>query len=67
MAILTVQEFNTLKLYEVDDVVYRRIEDAFRSFLGCKTQEFMRRHLHKTIREMSCTDLCDVMGCFLLV
>ena len=62
MPFLTTHEFFTKKLYEIDNEVYKPIEDAFCSFMGAKGREFLNRHLNMTIAEVSTTNIIDVMS-----
>ena len=62
MPFLTVTEFYTTRLYELDDRVYRRIERVFARFLGDKTARFMEMHMTKTVAQITCTDFVDVMS-----
>lgn len=67
MPMITRQEFYTLRLYELDDIVYRRIESAFRRILGHKTERFMLKHLQTKLLDVACSSCVDITGCFVLL
>ena len=51
MKFLTVEEFESMKLYEVDDVTYRRIEKAFIDRLGEKLgKKILAKYIEKDSR-----------------
>lgn len=62
MPFLTVTEFYTTRLYELDDRVYRRIERIFRKILGDKAKRFLETHMTNTVAQITCTDFADVMS-----
>ena len=62
MPFLTINEFYNTRLYELDDLVYRRIERVFARVLGDKTARFMEMHMAKTVAQITCADGVDVMS-----
>lgn len=62
MPFLTVAEFYTTRLYELDDRVYDRIERVFARVLGEKTARFLEKNKTKTVAQITCTDIADVMS-----
>ena len=62
MPFLTINEFYTTRLYELDDRVYASIEQVFARFLCDKTARFLERHKTKTVAQITCTDGVDVMS-----
>ena len=62
MPFLTVAEFYTTRLYELDDRVYDRIEGVFARVLGENAARFLERHKTKTVAQITCTDIVDVMS-----
>ena len=66
-AVITAEEFKTMKLYELDDVIFNRVMYAFRRFMGDKAQKFIHKNINKTLRELSTCKFVDVMQCFTIV
>jgi len=62
MPFLTVPEFFTARLYELDDANYRRIESAFRRVLGDKAKRFLESHMRLTVAQLSAASAVDVMS-----
>lgn len=62
MPFITVSEFYTTRLYELDDRVYDRIERAFARVLGDKAKRFMEMHMTSTVAQITCTDMVDAMS-----
>ena len=68
MPLLTVSEFYSKKLFELDDEVYKPIERAFCRLLGDKGgKTFLLRHMNMTVSQLSVNNVVDVMGCFRLL
>ena len=66
-AVITAEEFKTMKLYELDDIIFNRVMYAFRRFMGDKAQKFIHKNINKTLRELSTCKFVDVMQCFTIV
>ena len=66
-AVITAEEFKTMKLYELDDVIFNRVMYAFRRFMGDKAHKFIQNNINKTLRELSTCKFVDVMQCFTIV
>ncbi len=65
--IMSTTEFQTLKMSEVDDIIYNRIESKFRNFCGDKAKQLLEKYADmpfKTVANCSAIDLTD---CFVLV
>lgn len=63
MKFITIDEFNNLKLYEVDDVIYKRIERAFAKVCGyAVATRLMAKFAEKTLRELTANSIVDIMS-----
>jgi len=67
MPYLTVQEFYSTKLYELDNSIYNPIERAFCKILGDKGKKFLYKHLDLTVAQLSANSAVDIMGCFKVI
>ena len=64
---LTMDEFFNLKISEIDDRLYNRIERVFSKLLGDKAGKFLEMHLDMTIQRLTCTSCVDVMSCITII
>lgn len=63
MRFLTIEEFEEIKLYEVDDVTYRRIEKAFVDKLGEKLgKKILAKYVEKRLKELTLQSYVDIMS-----
>lgn len=63
MRFYTVKEFEEIKVYELDDVTYKRIERAFVSRLGERLgKKILAKYIEKTVKELSCQSYVDIMS-----
>ena len=61
---LTIQEFENIKVYELDDVTYNKIEMAFIRTLGEKIgKKILSKYLEKKLKELTCQSYVDIMNC----
>lgn len=67
MAIITLNEFQTLRIFELDNRIFNKIETAFRKILGDMARKFLESNLMMTLRELSTTSYVDVMSCFTII
>lgn len=67
MAQITMEEFKTLKLFELDNVIFNRVMYAFRRFMGDKARKFIQKNIDKTLSDLSTCKYVDVMQCFTIV
>ena len=67
MPYLTVQEFYSTKLYELDNSIYNPIERAFCRFLGESGKKFLYTHLDLTVAQLSVNSAVDIMGYFKII
>lgn len=63
MRFITVEEFDTLKVYELDNATYKRLEKAFAQVCGyAGAERLLAKFMEKTIREISVNSFVDVMS-----
>lgn len=63
MKFITWDEYNNMKVYELDNVTYKRIERAFIEVLGDRiAKNIMEKFMGKTIREFTLNSWVDVMS-----
>lgn len=68
MKVLTYFEFDNLKIYALDNIIYNAIEEEFIKFLGERiAKKFMLEHLEITVRELSCNSFVDITKCFRII
>lgn len=67
MPFLTVPEFYSLRLYELDDANFARIEGAYRRVLGDRYRNFLLRHLDKTVAEVCAANCVDARSALLVL
>lgn len=68
MKFITIEEFNTLKVYELDDVTYRRIERAFSQTCGnAVAKRLMAKFMEKTVREISANSYVDILSLLTII
>lgn len=60
---ITQDEFENMKLYELDDSTYRKIEDAFVKAIGEKVaKKFLEKQLERTLRTLTTQSFVDVLS-----
>ena len=60
---ITTQEFETMKVYELDNVTYRKIEMAFIKNLGeIVGKKIFAKYLERTVRELTKQNMVEVMS-----
>ena len=63
MKFYTTQEFEEIKVYELDDVTYNRIERAFVNRLGERLgKKILAKYIEKRVKELTCQSYVDVMS-----
>ena len=63
MRFLTIQEFETIKVYELDNVTYNKIERAFIKALGERIGKMiLAKHLEKRLKDLTCQSYVDIMS-----
>lgn len=65
--VMSTTEFQTLKMSEVDDTIYNRIESKFRSFCGDKAKKLLEKYADKPFKEVANCTVIDLTDCFVLV
>ena len=65
---ITIEEFDTMKLYEVEDALYRRIERTFAKAVGYTVAaKLMQKFAEKTLRQLSANSYVDIMSVFTIL
>ena len=65
MNFYTANEFNTMKLYEVDNITYGKIESKFASIFGDKmAKSFLENHLTEDVKKLSANSYVDIVNRF---
>lgn len=60
---ITVQEFETMKLYELDNFTYKQIEKAFIKACGEKiAKKLLNKWIEKKLHEITCNSYVNVMA-----
>lgn len=69
MLIVLREEFDTIPFGYLDDKIYNRIRDKFVTLLCSEVvaDALLAKYWHKTLRELSCNSVIDVMSCFVLL
>ena len=67
MLVITYKEYETMKLYEMDNKLYNRIEKSFRRILGDKAKILLEKHMTKTIKELSLNNYVNILDCFTII
>lgn len=63
MTFLTIQEFETIKVYELDNLTYKKIETAFIKTLGERIgKKILAKYLEKSLRDLTCQSYVDIMS-----
>lgn len=63
MKFITIEEFDTMKIYELDDVTYKKIEAAFAKVCGyAGAIRLMNKFMEKTVREVTVNSYVDIMS-----
>lgn len=69
MKFITLQEFNTMKVYALDNLTYSRIERKFMDMMYSEElgRELMLDCLQLTIRELSANTWVNILDCLTIV
>ena len=63
MTFLTIDEFETIKVYELDNSTYNKIERAFVQRLGEKLgKKILAKYLEKRLKDLTCQSYVDIMS-----
>lgn len=63
MTFLTIDEFETIKVYELDNLTYNKIEAAFVKRLGERVgKKILDKYMEKKLRDLTCQSYVDVMS-----
>lgn len=67
---ITVSEFQTMKVYELDNRTYNKIIDKFTTvFYGNEkiAKSFLLKCLEHTVSDLTCNSYVDLMDCFTIM
>jgi len=67
MLVITYNEYQNMKIYEMENKLYNRIEKAFSRILGDKAKILLEKHMNKTIRELSLNNYVNILDCFTII
>ena len=60
---LIINEFETIKVYELDNVTYNKIEMAFIRTLGERVgKKNLEKYLEKNLKDLTCQSYVDIMS-----
>ena len=63
MTFLTINEFETIKVYELDNLTYNKIEAAFVKRLGERIgKKILNKYMEKRLRDLTCQSYVDIMS-----
>lgn len=66
MKYLLMKEYETMKVYELDNVIYKKIEYKFVKFTGSEqmAKKLMLKFSSLTVKQLSCNSLINIFDCF---
>lgn len=66
MKYLLMSEYETMKVYELDNVIYKKIEYKFIKFTGSElmAKKLMLKFSSLTVKQLSCNSLINILDCF---
>lgn len=66
MKYLLMREYETMKVYELDNVIYEKIEYKLVKFTGSEliTKNLMFKFGSLTIQQLSCNSYINIFDCF---
>ena len=66
MKYLLMSEYETMKVYELDNVIYKKIEYKFIKFTGSElmAKKLMLKFSSLTVKQLSCNSLINILYCF---
>jgi len=66
MKYLLMNEYETMKVYELDNVIYKKIEYKFVKFTGSEqmAKKLMLKFSSLTVKQLSCNSLINILDCF---
>ena len=69
MLIVLREEFDSTPLYCVEEEIYKKIRAKFIALLMSEAiaDALLQKFWKKTLREMSCNNIVDIMDCFTLL
>ena len=68
MKFLTVQEFYTMPVYQLDNVTYHKIEKQFVQVAGERIgKKILEKHMEKTVAQLSAQSMVDIISCITIL
>lgn len=67
MGMITRDEFYTIRVFELDNVVYGRIKDVLTRLFGDKGEGLLRKHMFTKFCDFCACEIIDFMVCFTLI
>ena len=66
MKYLLMREYETMKVYELDNVIYEKIEYKFVKLTGNEliAKKMMLKFGHLTVQQFSCNSQINIFDCF---
>lgn len=64
---ITVEEFYSLRVFEVSNTIYNKIEAKFRKLFGDATKGFMQTQFELKLNTLSANSFVDIMDCFTII
>lgn len=68
MNFYTVNEFNSMKVYELDNTTYNKIHNEFAKLFGDRmAKSFLEKNLEQDVKTLSANSFVNIMGCFTIL
>ena len=69
MKFLTMAEYDSMKVYALDNVIYARIERKFVNAMGNEMlgRKLLANFMEMTIRELSANSWVNILDCFMIM
>ena len=64
---MTSEEFQTLKMDEISDVIYNRIESKLRMMCGDKARTLLDKYADKPFKEVANCSIVDLTDCYAII
>ena len=66
-ATMTSEEFQRLKMAEISDVIYNRIESKLRMWCGDKARQLLNSYADKPFKEVANCSAIDFTDCYVII
>ncbi len=64
---MTSEEYQTLKMSEVSDVIYRRVESKLRMMCGDKARVLLDKYANKKFKDVVNCSVIDLTDCYAII